>query len=368
MSLLQLDIDGFIGSWGFSKSYIKNFLAQAGKKPVTIRVSSLGGEVDHALSIHDQLSEYGEVTIHLSGFNASSATLLTLGAKRIIMNSNSFYLIHKALNWVDAWGNMNEDDIDALILSLEKEKKELEKITLVLAKMYSRRTGKPTTEILDLMKQETWLNAEEALAYGFIDEIAEPVQAENLLSNHKMLTLLNCAELPVPVARKVVPLPVIENTVDPLPGIMQKVKTTITNTIKSFFSMKQFTALNAILVVPSLESTDEGIYLSEVQAAAINTALEANQQIVTERDAAIADRNAAATERTNMLASLDAIDPTIQAALTIETKIQAIRDFMAAKPTTVPQGVQTTKDPVRTTDGVDWDLLNSLPHMQEEKY
>lgn len=361
MSLLQLDIDGFIGSWGFSKSYIKNFLAQAGKKPVTIRVSSLGGEVDHALSIHDQLADYGEVTIHLSGFNASSATLITLGAKRIIMNSNSFYLIHKALNWVDAWGNMNEDDIDALILSLEKEKKELEKITLVLAKMYARKTGKPTTEILDLMKQETWLNADEALDLGFIDEIAEPVLAENLLTNQKMLTLLNCAELPVPVARETVLLPVIENTIDPIPGIIQKLKMTITNTLKSIFSMKQFTALNAVLAVPSLESSDEGIYISEAQAAAINSAFEANQQLVSERDAALADR-------TTVVASLDAIDPSIQAAATLEAKIQSIRDFMAAKPASTPQGVQTTQDPSRSADGVDWDLLNSLPHMQEEKY
>ena len=164
MSKPQLEIDGFIGEWGYSKSFVRNFLAASGKGPVTIRVSSLGGAVDHAIGIYDQIAEHGDVTVILSAFNASAATLLTLSAKKIQMNSNGFYLIHKALNWVDAWGNMNPDDIDALIESLKKDKKELETVSLVLAKMYAKKTGKTTTEILNLMKEQMWLTADEALA------------------------------------------------------------------------------------------------------------------------------------------------------------------------------------------------------------
>ena len=359
MNALQLDIDGFIGNWGYSKSFVKNFLAEAGKSPVTVRVSSLGGDVDHAIAIYDQFAEHGEVTIHLSAFNASAATLITLSAKRILMNSNGFYLIHKALNWVDAWGNMNEDDIDALILTLTKEKKELEKVTLVLAKMYSRKTGKPTSEILTLMKEETWLNAEEALAWGFIDEITEPATKENLLSNQKMVTMLNYSELPIPGT--------MEHTADPAAGILQTVTTSIKKIINSIFTMKQLAFLNKLLGVPSLEASDEGVYLNETQLAAINEALEANQQIVTERDAAIVNRDAAVTDRTNIVASLDAIDATIATATTIETKIQAIRDFMAAKPAVTPIGVVTAVDPVTDTLTDNIKLLNSLPHMQEDK-
>ncbi len=358
MNTLQLDIDGFIGNWGYSKSFVKNFLAAAGKDPVTVRVSSLGGDVDHAISIYDQFIEHGNVTIQLSAFNASAATLITLGAKRILMNSNGFYLIHKALNWVDTWGNMNEDDIDALILTLTKEKMELEKVTLVLAKMYSRKTGKPTSEILTLMKEETWLNAEEALAWGFIDEITEPATKENLLSNQKMVTMLNYSELPIPGTS--------EHTTDPVPGILQSVTSSIKKIINSIFTMKQLAFLNKLLGVPSLEASDEGVYLNETQLAAINEALEANQQIVTERDAAIVNRDAAVTDRTNIVASLDAIDATIATATTIETKIQAIRDFMASKPAVTPVGVVTAVDPIIDTLTDNIKLLNSLPHMQED--
>ncbi|TSA33877.1 MAG: Clp protease ClpP [Porphyromonadaceae bacterium] len=362
MNALQLDIDGFIGNWGYSKSYVKNFLAEAGKSPVTVRVSSLGGDVDHAIAIYDQFAEHGEVTIHLSAFNASAATLITLSAKRILMNSNGFYLIHKALNWVDAWGNMNEDDIDALILSLEAEKKMLEKVTLVLAKMYSKRTGKTTSEILNLMKQETWLTAEEALAWGFIDEIKEPATKENLLSNTKMVIMLNYSDLPLPVLTGVVDIPCrLEQTEDPIPGMIQKITASIKNTINSIFSMKQLTTLNLLLGIPSLESTDDGIYINEAQSVILNTHLEGIQQSISERDAAV-------TERTSVIASLDAIDPTIAAAETIETKVAAIRTILAAKPAVAASGVQTAKDAVPSPDGVDWATLNALPHMQEDKY
>ena len=63
MNTLQLDIEGGIGAGGYSKSYVKNFFAAAGKGPVTIKVSSFGGDIDHAISIHDQIIEHGEVTI-----------------------------------------------------------------------------------------------------------------------------------------------------------------------------------------------------------------------------------------------------------------------------------------------------------------
>ncbi|MFA6128826.1 MAG: Clp protease ClpP [Bacteroidales bacterium] len=360
MGTLQLDIDGFIGAWGYSKSYIKNFLAAAGKGPVSVRVSSLGGDVDHALAIHDQFREHGQVTIQLTGFNASAATLITLGAQKVIINSNSFYLIHKALAWVNEWGNMNPDDIDTVIAELEKQKLFLEKVTLQLAKMYSGKSGKPVAEILGLMKEETWLNAEEAFSWGFVDEINEPSLRENLLKNEKMITMLNCAELPIPCS--------IESFEDPVPGIIEKVTTTLKKTINSLFHMKQYTALNTLLAVPSLESTEEGIYLNETQAAVINTALEANQQIVTERDNAIGARDQAVTDRSSALAALDAIDPSIATATTIEAKIEAIRLHMASKPAVAPSGVQTKQDPVPSSDGVDWATLNALPHMQEDKY
>lgn len=357
-----LDIDGFIGGWGYSKSFIRNFLASNGKDPVTVRVSSLGGDVDHALSIHNQFVEHGNVTIILTAFNASSATLITLGARRIQMHSNSFYLIHKALQWVDTWGNMNEDDLDALIESLEKEKNELQKITLVLAKMYARKSGRTTPEILELMKQETWLTADEALSWGFIDEILEASSAESPLSNRKLVTMLNCAGLSVPV-RAGHPAPAMNLTVSepPRQTDLSQFYPVIQTTVNQILHMKNLTALHSLLGVPTLECTPEGTYLNEEQLTALNQEIETSHQAIADRDQAIGDRQ-------SVMTALNGLDPKVAAEETIEGKVTAIRALLSAKPAVAPSGVQTASDKTPSPDGVDWEVMNSLPHMQEEGY
>src|SRR5690606_31686628 len=140
MATHTIVIDGYIGGFGYSKQFVRSQMDGHKKDTVTVKISSLGGSVDHALSIFDQFKEHGNVTAELSAFVASAATLISLGAKKVRMNENSFYLIHKPMNWVDEWDTMNEDDIEALIEKLEKQKKELAKITLQMAKMYVRKT------------------------------------------------------------------------------------------------------------------------------------------------------------------------------------------------------------------------------------
>ncbi|OFY94732.1 MAG: hypothetical protein A2491_21750 [Bacteroidetes bacterium RIFOXYC12_FULL_35_7] len=105
MATKTIVIDGPIGQYSFSKQFMRNELSGQSKNPILIKISSLGGSVDDALNIYDQFIEHGSVTAELSAFVASSATLISLGAKTVRMNENSFYLIHKAMNWVDEWGS-----------------------------------------------------------------------------------------------------------------------------------------------------------------------------------------------------------------------------------------------------------------------
>jgi ATP-dependent Clp protease, protease subunit len=362
MSKHILDIDGMIGGWGYSKRLIRNFLNDAGKNLVEIRISSLGGEIDHAIDIHNQFSQHGNVTAVFSGFNASSATLIGLGAKNSKIADNSFYLIHKALIWVDEWGNMNEDDIDQVIARLEKEKKELEKITLVLAKMYVQKTGKPLKEILDLMKQETWLTGAEAVSMGFVDEVFQPTNQQDPAENKKITSFLNFSDLP--------PLPnTKQKTVTASQELIQtdslfsKVKNFTKKIISNHFKMNKLTALLTVLNVDSLDSNDDkGVYLNTEQLDLIDQALgglkqEELSRRTAETNLAIANSN---------LALFDAIDPTIANAQKAEDKVLAIRNYMASKPAVNPVGVMSTSDSNPTDDGVNWELLNSLPHMQEE--
>ena len=126
----NINIDDYIGRWGYSKQYIRNQLAGLKGKPVNVRISSLGGSVEHGLDIRQQFLDHGEVTAYLYGLVASSATIAALGAKKVCISKYCMFLVHKVSNWVDAWGQMNADQIQQLIDFSGSEVQQLQKMLL----------------------------------------------------------------------------------------------------------------------------------------------------------------------------------------------------------------------------------------------
>jgi protease-4 len=121
-------------------------------------------------------------------------------------------------------------------------------------------------------------------------------------------------------------------------------------TINNIPMAKQFPHVNQVLSVEALERSEDGVFLNEEQLQSIEESLEANQQLVTERDAAIqltetanttigtlrqevTDAQAAAA---TVIDPFNAIDPTIALAETPEAKVAAIRTLLAAKPGVIP--------------------------------
>lgn len=147
-----------------------------------------------------------------------------------------------------------------------------------------------------------------------------------------------------------------------------------TNNLNNISSMKQFTLLNAVLGVPSLESVDEVVSLNEEQLTEIEGALEQTNLVVAERDTANAERDAAnaardlaVTEReaavaeaaaavaagttaenelATAIALFDAIDGAVAAAQTPAEKAAAISALLAAKPGAKTEGILETGDPL----------------------
>ena len=358
----QIVIDGYIGSWGYSKQFMRQMLDEAGTDDIELTISSLGGDLDHALTMHDQIAANGKVIANLTGFNASSATVISLGAKSIKASQNSFYLIHKVMIGVDVWGNLNEDKIDELIADLQKSKEENQKMDKVIALMYARRAktaGKTLADVLDLMKQDTWLTADEAKAWGFVDEVYTPSANQvTAMADRSRLNLITANGLPpLPKAK---PLPTGQTSFD---KFVERVKTALN--IKPQMK-KQFTRINQALKVEKLESTDEGIFLNETQMEAIDTELERVATAEAAQASAETARAAAVSAHTTAIAAFDGIDATVAAATTPEAKAAAIRTLLAAKPGAKPNQTNTTGDNNTndSEDGVDWETLNNLGHMK----
>lgn len=66
-----------------------------------------------------------------------------------------------------------------------------------------------------------------------------------------------------------------------------------------------------------------------------------------------------------LLTMLNDIHPEIANAITITDKVNAVRTILSRKPGVKPAGVKSEMDRNPTVNGVDWDTLNSLPHMRD---
>jgi len=254
----QIDIDGSIGPYGYSKYYIKQMLDQYKGQPVNVRVNSLGGSLDDALDIAARFNEHGDVTVFMFGYCASAATVLALGAKKTVIDENAFYLVHKVMNWVDIWDTLNADQLQDLIDELEKNKRDNEKMDLVLAKMYAKKSGKTANEIMAVLKEAAWLTADEAKNWGFVDEIGTGLKYAPAAIENK----LNAFGLPLPKPR--------ENKL----SAIDKIKNMFNKNVSAMLT--NYLNLNALLKVEGFEDKENSVSMTADQLTAIDNELKAN--------------------------------------------------------------------------------------------
>jgi ATP-dependent Clp protease, protease subunit len=378
MAKKTMVVDGYIGPYAYSKQFIRQMLENSGEDEIELIVSSLGGRVDHALDIHDQLAQHGNVTVKYTGFNASAATFLSLGAKNIRISENSFYLIHKVSIGIDLYGAYNEDGIDVLIGQLQKEKDENKKMDMRIAVMYAKKSGKTIRDILDLMKKDTWLTAEEALDFGFVDEVFTASKQENLLEDKIKVAMITTSGLPSPLrlsGADPVTLPQMDEE-----SFFQKIWARFTNRRgleerenshnNTFEMKKQYLNVNKVLDVEKLEGEAQGVYLNESQVESLDQRLASDaanlQTALSERDDAVTQKEAAISGLGIAMAAFDAIDETITNANSTEEKVNAIRALLAAKPGVAASGTLENQDSDLTDSiGVDQATIDNLPHNKE---
>ena len=275
--IYNINIDDYIGRWGYSKQYIRYELAKLKGKPVNVRISSLGGSVEHGLDIRQQFVDHGEVTAYLYGLVASSATIAALGAKKVCISKYCMFLVHKVSNWVDAWGQMNADQIQELIDDLKENKLQNDKFDLVLAQLYANKCGKQIDDILDTLKAGRWLTAQEALDYGFVDEIIEDAKEDkiNLASFNEKLCVLGLPALPDVPRDDDKNSGFFKRIMEKLDSFCDK-KTENNNHLINLIMKKDYQKVNAILNVEGLEFDKDGkVTLTEDQVKVLNEKLDA---------------------------------------------------------------------------------------------
>lgn len=122
---------------------------------VHIELDSMGGFVSDAFAFYDQVRVKGlKVSVDGYGMVASAATVImaAAGRKRSRLSPNAEYLVH----------NASGGDAEAIKRANKK-----------MAAIYSELTGKDEKSILDLMKQDRSMSAEDARKWGFVGSVIE---------------------------------------------------------------------------------------------------------------------------------------------------------------------------------------------------
>ncbi len=365
----KIKLQGEIDSWGYARYLLEYDLRQVPEgEPVVLEIDSLGGDVMEAISISNMLMERGNVTAHIVGFVASAATWLCYGCDKVIINDDCAYLIHKCSSYIDAWGMMNADELDALIEKLKSEKKSNEAIDLIIAQKYAKHSkGKLDVKAaLKLMKEERWMLPEEALSLGLVDEVSE----EHVLAKsnyaarlHVMNSMAGMPKLPERFKLHDPDDTPVE-TVDEKKSFVQRVKEALTELFGGSVAMlartadsgttvlpevehasteeesvvnqkievtmnKKYQTVNQFLAVEGIEEQDGRLLVPADDMQKIDDRLQAADGLQQNVDTLTTERDQARQSLADMEATIDALSPEIAGKANLAEKLDAIKDLLA---------------------------------------
>ena len=163
---VEISIYDEIGDYGTSA---KNFIEEVkavGNADITLRINSVGGSVFDGLAIYNTLrSHNGYVNIKIEGLAASISTVIAMAGDSIEMSENGFFMIH------NPFGKSAGEAGD-----MRKTADLLDKIKNEIIEIYSKKSNLSAEQLSNMMDKETWLSSQEAVEFGFVDNITEAMK------------------------------------------------------------------------------------------------------------------------------------------------------------------------------------------------
>ncbi|HOA30517.1 MAG TPA: Clp protease ClpP [Clostridia bacterium] len=162
----SVHIFGDITSWEWFENDVSSYtlakeIEGLDVDTIHVHINSYGGEVAEGLAIYNMLRQHkAKVITYCDGFACSIASVVFMAGDERIMNNASLLFIHNA--WTMAAGNAND---------FRKTAEDLDKITSASIKAYMEHVNISEEELRDLLDNETWLTADEALEMGFATKI-----------------------------------------------------------------------------------------------------------------------------------------------------------------------------------------------------
>lgn len=132
---------------------------------IEVHLHTPGGSVIDGNLIYNAFkNSSSKLHVYVDGLVASMGTIIMLPAERIYMSENAWVMVHAPMG--GAYGTAEE---------LRDSAKVLEQMAANFLKAYSAKTGRPMAELEPWMQKDNWMNSEEALKEGIVDEIVDRI-------------------------------------------------------------------------------------------------------------------------------------------------------------------------------------------------
>lgn len=165
--LIYEQIGADFWSEGVTAKQFASDLKQLGDvRRIDVRINSPGGSVWDGMAIYNALNQHpANVVVHIDGIALSMASGIAMAGDTVQIAANGLMMLHNPQGMVAG----DEKSIDRYLTMLRKAKSSL-------SKAYEAKSGKTAEEIAQIMDDETWLTAEEAVEMGFADAVTEPLE------------------------------------------------------------------------------------------------------------------------------------------------------------------------------------------------
>jgi ATP-dependent protease ClpP protease subunit len=161
-------IDGVIGTGKdeISAASIREQLPENGTDPIAVKIHSEGGSVFEGFAMHDAFASYqGPKTLSIESSAFSIASFIACAFDDVEISSNGYMMLH------NPYAQVEGDDED-----FARQADMLGKLKTSMVTAYASRSGKSEDEIKAILKNETYLNAQQSVEMGLAKRISgQPV-------------------------------------------------------------------------------------------------------------------------------------------------------------------------------------------------
>lgn len=166
-----------------SETSAKHFISLLDSIPdgsnIELHINSYGGEVKEGVAIYNLLkAKQANKICHIDCFAYSVAFVIALGCDKIIMHRGSTIMLHNM--WCTCSGNATQ---------LRKAADDLDEMMAANRQIFLDKCNLSEDKLMEMLDNETILSPDEALKYGFCDEVdsQELVPAEESANQFKQM-------------------------------------------------------------------------------------------------------------------------------------------------------------------------------------